>query len=510
MFKKGVDIWSQTSIATIQRQLPLMIEADVEFIRTNTSGSTLIREVKNAGIDVIGLIWTRSVLTSPTTYDKAAWRAYVTAQVNTLKDVCKTYEIWNEPDQPAYGYASVNLIPPTQYVAMLQDAYEVAKAADPSCLILGGSVSNAGENYGLAYFRQLLDLNFTEYCDAVSYHPYCVTVSPLYPNVTSSGKAFWKLQQVRDDMIARGIDKQIWITESGWSSAIVSETDQATYIQQAMALAASWGWCECYTYYSWQDGGDGPFGLINSAEQRKPSFYAFKNFDPENPEPPQCPTGFHWDWSANACVQDVPQCPIGFHWDPVLKECISDVLIWTLIIVSTTGGTTDPIPAQYVIEQGKTVSVFVIPQTDYMFDHWELDGVDVGSASPYTVTMDKDKILLAVFVVKPPPPPTKKHLTISSTVGGTTTPESGTWEFDEGAQVIVRANPDNEYSFDHWELDGIVQKDNPIIVTMDVDHALHVVFIVKSIPPVPIPLWKIGAAILAGVGGVTAGIVIIK
>jgi len=103
----------------------------------------------------------------------------------------------------------------------------------------------------------------------------------------------------------------------------------------------------------------------------------------------------------------------------------------------------------------------------------------------------------AVTGVVPPPPPGKCYIIISSTVGGTTTPESGTWEFDIGAQILVKANPDNEHSFDHWELDGIISKDNPITVTMDVDHILHVTFTVK---PASISLWKICAAVASGFG----------
>ena len=177
------------------------------------------------------------------------------------------------------------------------------------------------------------------------------------------------------------------------------------------------------------------------------------------------------------------------------------VTAYTLTVSSTTGGRTDPVSAQYVIEQGKAQQVSAIPNTGYMFDHWELDGVIVGTVSPYTVTMNKDKTLLAVFVVLPPPPPNKSQLTISATVGGTTTPVSGTWEYDVGAQVLVRANPDNEYSFDHWEFTGgVILKDNPIMITMDADYSLHAVFTVK---PIPIPLWKVGAIIASGIGGIS-------
>ena len=177
----------------------------------------------------------------------------------------------------------------------------------------------------------------------------------------------------------------------------------------------------------------------------------------------------------------------------------------TLTVLPATGGVTDPITGIYVCNQGVTVTIAAIPDIDYMFDHWELDGVSVSTASSYTVTMDTDHTLRAVFVATPPPPPGKHNLTISATIGGTTTPEAGTWEFNEGVSIQVRANPDNNYSFDHWELDGVVSKDNPITITMDIDHSLLATFTAK---PVPIPLWQVATAIFSLVG--VTGLVISK
>jgi len=37
----------------------------------------------------------------------------------------------------------------------------------------------------------------------------------------------------------------------------------------------------------------------------------------------------------------------------------------------------------------------------YVFDHWELDGVDIGSSNPVDITMNSNHTLVAVF--KPAP-----------------------------------------------------------------------------------------------------------
>jgi hypothetical protein len=44
------------------------------------------------------------------------------------------------------------------------------------------------------------------------------------------------------------------------------------------------------------------------------------------------------------------------------------------------------------------VSVDAIPDAGWKLDHWLLDAVDVGDADPYSVTIDNDHALTAVFV----------------------------------------------------------------------------------------------------------------
>jgi parallel beta-helix repeat protein len=70
---------------------------------------------------------------------------------------------------------------------------------------------------------------------------------------------------------------------------------------------------------------------------------------------------------------------------------------YTLTILSSTGGTTDPTPGVYTYAAGSNISVTAIPDTNYAFDHWELDGANIGVTNPITVTMDTNHTLHAVF-----------------------------------------------------------------------------------------------------------------
>jgi hypothetical protein len=74
---------------------------------------------------------------------------------------------------------------------------------------------------------------------------------------------------------------------------------------------------------------------------------------------------------------------------------------YTLSIEVTKGGTTNPAPGSHTYVAGSTVQVTAVANPNYLFNHWELDGVDVGSTDLYNVLIDKDHTLKAVFSVAP-------------------------------------------------------------------------------------------------------------
>jgi PKD repeat protein len=113
---------------------------------------------------------------------------------------------------------------------------------------------------------------------------------------------------------------------------------------------------------------------------------------------------------------------------------------YALTITTTVGGTTDPAVGTYTYTVNSSVQVTAIPNVDYAFDHWELDIINVGSANPYTVLMDNNHTLRAVFTYSPPPPSLSasisplsasilvgQSLTFTSTVSGGYTPYTYQW-----------------------------------------------------------------------------------
>jgi len=147
-------------------------------------------------------------------------------------------------------------------------------------------------------------------------------------------------------------------------------------------------------------------------------------------------------------------------------ECTHD-----LTVTAGSGGTTDPVPGVYSHPCGSYASVTAIPDACYVFDHWLLDGSPVGCANPYSVLMDDDHALHAIFTQ------TTYDLTVTAGSGGTTDPVPGVYSHPCGSYASVTAIPDEGYRFDHWVLDdspaGSV---NPISVLMNTNHDLEAVF----------------------------------
>ena len=109
----------------------------------------------------------------------------------------------------------------------------------------------------------------------------------------------------------------------------------------------------------------------------------------------------YWDVDGVSRGSEVNSITVYMNVPQTATAHYTQIITYTLTITTTEGGTTDPEPGTYNYTAGSTVQVTAISNANYVFDHWELDNVDVGSVNPYTVTMDKNYTLKAVFSQAP-------------------------------------------------------------------------------------------------------------
>lgn len=210
--------------------------------------------------------------------------SFATAVAARYQGKIDSYEIFNEPNSNQFWRPTANI---NQYIPFLCDGYKAIKRADPSAAVgMGGLVGN-----GVYYVRSEQDLtNFLpalyeqdakDCFDMVVLHPY---VHPIEQGLDGLQEF---LDAARAEMVANDDgQKQIWLTEMGWSTApnawdkpTVSEAQIADWITK---LYRDLKGVERIYWYNLRDIGVQPnnvehhFGLLNNDLTPKPAFNAYK------------------------------------------------------------------------------------------------------------------------------------------------------------------------------------------------------------------------------------------
>jgi hypothetical protein len=105
--------------------------------------------------------------------------------------------------------------------------------------------------------------------------------------------------------------------------------------------------------------------------------------------------------------------------DTITLETPSVAVYHDLSIVVIGSGVTSPSAGIHTYEEDSTIPVTATPANGWSFSHWLRDSVNAGSNNPYTVTIDADNVLTAVFAEVPPDdtPNYFLNLTIAEAIG---------------------------------------------------------------------------------------------
>ncbi len=198
------------------------------------------------------------------------------------------WEFYNEPDRAArqnagYFRNSWGEVP-KKYANMLAAVYPAIKSADPEALVLFGGIAYEAfdKQFVEDFTARVLQAGGGDYFDIMAFHIY---PEFWYVHAASPPGLYEKTQKIRRILADNGVDKPLFITETGSFSKSVgsfkmTEETQARYVPQLLvqSLAADVDtviWFMLYdmpdTFYPYKT------GLVTSDEppQRKLAFGAF-------------------------------------------------------------------------------------------------------------------------------------------------------------------------------------------------------------------------------------------
>jgi YVTN family beta-propeller protein/VCBS repeat-containing protein len=236
----ALDLMKADGVTTIRMLIPW---AGVEPTNNVYNWSAIDRVVTSAtarGMTVLGVVdstptWAgvsggAGLAAAPA--DPQQFAQFAGALATRYAGQISAYEIWNEPN----GYQFWSPAPDAAaYTALLKAAYPAIKAADPNAEVIAaglGAVTSFGNLTidPVTYLQQMYAAGAQGYFDAVAYHPYLYTKLFSTPSQYASAPIN-QVQAMYALMVANGDGaKQIWATEYGQPSSVVSEQNQAAYI----------------------------------------------------------------------------------------------------------------------------------------------------------------------------------------------------------------------------------------------------------------------------------------
>jgi hypothetical protein len=216
--------------------------------------------------------------------DPADWYDFVYDTVHRYSGSIHYWGMWNEPNLDGFFTGE-----DWQYREwILKPGSQAAKAADPGCFVLGPELAHlSGWDTAL---RNILDAGGKDVIDIITHHCYKGDTGWDIFDYLDPGAfhAIWDPAPLMDILDEEGVDKPVWLTEVGWNTDDVSESDQALYYHQLLWGVHERAWLEKVFPYEMKDDpspGVPPWGIIRADYSPKPAYDKYRDFivNPTNP-----------------------------------------------------------------------------------------------------------------------------------------------------------------------------------------------------------------------------------
>jgi hypothetical protein len=258
----------------------------------------VVRVTEGLGLHILPILGYAPSWTSPT--DATGYAQFVAAAVARYGPGTSAnlpwFELWNEPYFP---FAWSGKTPePEAYARDVLAASEAAKKNSPSVkLLVAGEYGDAEETGGTSRWETswVSDMftaapNLGKWIDGVAVHPYGddpalpVTEPTAFRDATG-GWSFQRIDSVRAQFLAHGVNVPFWITEVGWSTYNMSETEQAHNYADLVTQVVARPWIRAMFPYCLREFQEHPrndesqTGLLKfGTEQPKLAFYTLQRW----------------------------------------------------------------------------------------------------------------------------------------------------------------------------------------------------------------------------------------
>ncbi len=207
--------------------------------------------------------------------DVSYWRRFVSTTVKRYKGKVHYWAVWNEPNLKGFFVGS-----PTDYLEkILTPAGQEIRKADPNAKIVAPEISysTAPESRWDTYMKAVLNKG-KSYIDIVSIHIYDNRGAEAIMKKIEEGDAVYPSVVNLKTITGYG-GKELWLTETGWTTAVVTEDQQATNYFELLKRVLNSPSVDRVFFYEIKDIENvSYYGILKSNNTPKKAFYTYKNF----------------------------------------------------------------------------------------------------------------------------------------------------------------------------------------------------------------------------------------
>ena len=209
---------------------------------------------------------------------------FCTELARRTKGKVTRFQLWNEQNGMSWHFHD-GFNHADEYLPVLKVCHDALKKGNPNCVLSLGSLDDA-EGNGPIFIRKTYEEIEKQgvkgpLFDVISTHPYSKS-----PDVMRS-----KIDKMKELLAAQGDgEKPFWITEYGWNTGDVKESEQAKRLAATLEafIQPDWKDLEVAVYLSIADfeGRTNGYGLTDANLRPKPAYFAFQGAERFGAFPP--------------------------------------------------------------------------------------------------------------------------------------------------------------------------------------------------------------------------------